>query len=131
MDLKVSSHLLIRRDGESVQYVPFHRRAWHAGASSYQRPRTLQRFLDRHRAGRRATRLPYEPAQYRVLSAAILALCARLSVAVAERIAGHSDIAPGPQDRSRARRSTGRGCTRYCGRLPDSGDTFRARTRLV
>src|SRR5437868_1114091 len=32
---KVSSHLLIRRDGELVQYVPFHRRAWHAGVSNY------------------------------------------------------------------------------------------------
>src|SRR5580765_2197729 len=31
--LRVSSHLLIRRDGELVQYVPFHRRAWHAGES--------------------------------------------------------------------------------------------------
>ncbi|MCW8847642.1 MAG: 1,6-anhydro-N-acetylmuramyl-L-alanine amidase AmpD, partial [Sedimenticola sp.] len=29
--LKVSSHLLIRRDGELVQYVPLHQRAWHAG----------------------------------------------------------------------------------------------------
>lgn len=33
--LRVSAHLLIRRDGEIVQYVPFHRRAWHAGLSSY------------------------------------------------------------------------------------------------
>ena len=33
--LTVSSHLLIRRDGELVQYVPFHLRAWHAGASNY------------------------------------------------------------------------------------------------
>src|SRR5262245_14190980 len=33
--LVVSSHLLIRRDGERVQYVPFHQRAWHAGVSSY------------------------------------------------------------------------------------------------
>ena len=29
--LQVSAHLLIRRDGELVQYAPFHRRAWHAG----------------------------------------------------------------------------------------------------
>src|SRR5262245_4540721 len=33
--LRVSSHLLIRRDGELVQYVPLHRRAWHAGESCY------------------------------------------------------------------------------------------------
>src|SRR5262245_21081462 len=35
MNLTVSSHLLIRRDGAYVQYVPFHLRAWHAGMSSY------------------------------------------------------------------------------------------------
>ncbi|HQY23096.1 MAG TPA: 1,6-anhydro-N-acetylmuramyl-L-alanine amidase AmpD, partial [Gammaproteobacteria bacterium] len=29
--LEVSSHCLIRRDGEIVQYVPFNKRAWHAG----------------------------------------------------------------------------------------------------
>ena len=33
--LRVSSHLLIRRDGEIVQYVPFHKRAWHAGVSQF------------------------------------------------------------------------------------------------
>jgi AmpD protein len=33
--LKVSSHLLVRRDGEVVQYVPFQKRAWHAGISCY------------------------------------------------------------------------------------------------
>src|SRR5687768_13126777 len=34
-DLRVSAHLLIRRDGIVVQYVPFNRKAWHAGASSF------------------------------------------------------------------------------------------------
>ncbi|MFO8044982.1 MAG: 1,6-anhydro-N-acetylmuramyl-L-alanine amidase AmpD [Halomonas sp.] len=33
--LRVSAHLLIRRDGECVQFVPFHRRAWHAGRSRW------------------------------------------------------------------------------------------------
>src|SRR5678815_2176133 len=28
---RVSAHVLIRRDGTCVQYVPFHARAWHAG----------------------------------------------------------------------------------------------------
>src|SRR6266566_6449176 len=31
--LKVSAHLFIKRDGEPVQFVPLHRRAWHAGES--------------------------------------------------------------------------------------------------
>ncbi|HIO92659.1 MAG TPA: 1,6-anhydro-N-acetylmuramyl-L-alanine amidase AmpD [Leucothrix mucor] len=34
-ELRVSSHILIRRDGEVVQYVPFNKRAWHAGISSF------------------------------------------------------------------------------------------------
>ncbi|MFQ5982839.1 MAG: 1,6-anhydro-N-acetylmuramyl-L-alanine amidase AmpD, partial [Woeseiaceae bacterium] len=34
-DLKVSSHLFIRREGDLIQFVPFSRRAWHAGASCY------------------------------------------------------------------------------------------------
>ena len=33
--LRVASHLLIRRNGEIVQYVPFHKRAFHAGVSTY------------------------------------------------------------------------------------------------
>src|SRR5690606_13273371 len=33
--LTVSAHVLIRRTGELVQYVPFHQRAWHAGASQW------------------------------------------------------------------------------------------------
>src|SRR5688500_4070205 len=33
--LRVSSHFLIRRDGELIQYVPTELRAWHAGASQW------------------------------------------------------------------------------------------------
>ena len=35
-ELKVSAHLLIKRDGEIIQFVPFNMRAWHAGESSFQ-----------------------------------------------------------------------------------------------
>ena len=93
-DLKVSSHLLIRRDGEPVQYVPFHERAWHAGASSYQgRERCNDFSVGIELEG--ADEVPYEPAQYRVLSAVIIALCAAYPSLSLTRIAGHSDIAPG------------------------------------
>ena len=34
-DLKVSSHILIKRTGEIIQFVPFNKKAWHAGLSSY------------------------------------------------------------------------------------------------
>jgi AmpD protein len=93
-DLKVSSHLLIRRDGEPVQYVPFHERAWHAGTSSYQGREGCNDFsVGIELEG--ADEVPYEPAQYRVLSAVILALCEAYPSLSLTRIAGHSDIAPG------------------------------------
>jgi AmpD protein len=91
--LKVSSHALIRRDGEVVQYVPFHRRAWHAGASSYQgRERCNDFSIGIELEG--ADETPYEPAQYRMLSAVILQLCAAYSSLSLSHIAGHNDIAP-------------------------------------
>ena len=91
--LQVSSHALIRRDGEVVQYVPFHRRAWHAGASSYQgRERCNDFSIGIELEG--SDEIPYEPAQYRVLSALILELCAAYPSLSLSRIAGHSDIAP-------------------------------------
>ena len=94
VDLKVSSHLLIRRDGEPVQYVPFHERAWHAGASSYQgRERCNDFSIGIELEG--ADEIAYEPAQYRMLSAVILALCEAYPSLSLTRIAGHSDIAPG------------------------------------
>src|SRR5690606_32155757 len=34
-DARVSAHVLIRRDGSIVQFVPFTHRAWHAGVSSW------------------------------------------------------------------------------------------------
>jgi N-acetyl-anhydromuramoyl-L-alanine amidase len=91
--LKVSSHALIRRDGEVVQYVPFHQRAWHAGASSYQgRERCNDFSIGIELEG--ADDIPYEPAQYRMLSAVILQLCEAYSSLSLSHIAGHSDIAP-------------------------------------
>ena len=92
--LRVSSHLLIRRDGELVQYVPFHERAWHAGASSYQgRERCNDFSIGIELEG--GDEVAYEPAQYRMLGAAIVMLCDAYPSLSLTRIAGHSDIAPG------------------------------------
>jgi N-acetyl-anhydromuramoyl-L-alanine amidase len=94
MTLRVSSHLLIRRDGEYVQYVPFHLRAWHAGASSYcGRERCNDFSIGIELEG--ADTEPYEPAQYRALAEAIVDLCAAYPSLSIERVVGHSDIAPG------------------------------------
>ncbi len=93
-DLKVSTHLLIRRDGELVQYVSVHDRAWHAGASSYQGREGCNDFsVGIELEG--VDEIPYEPAQYRMLSAAIVELCRAYPSLSPARIAGHSDIAPG------------------------------------
>lgn len=92
--LKVSSHLLIRRDGAVVQYVPLHRRAWHAGVSHYRGRERCNDFsigieLEGTDDG------AYEPAQYRALSETVVALCRAYPTLSREHIAGHSDIAPG------------------------------------
>jgi AmpD protein len=93
-DRKVSSHVLIRRDGELVQYVPLHRRAWHAGVSQYRgRERCNDFSVGIELEGTDDS--PYEPAQYRVLSTLILHLCDAYPSLSREHIAGHSDIAPG------------------------------------
>jgi AmpD protein len=93
-ELRVSSHLLIRRDGERVQYVPFHRRAWHAGASTYQGRERCNDFsigIELEGSDDEA----YEPEQYRALSEVIAQLCAVYPALSRERVTGHSDIAPG------------------------------------
>ena len=93
-DLKVSSHLLIRRDAELVQYVPFHLRAWHAGVSSYQgRERCNDYSIGIELEGQDEE--PYTPNQYQRLAEVILALETAYPGIDRQRVVGHSDIAPG------------------------------------
>ena len=35
-DMRVSSHIYIKRSGDIIQFVPFNKRAWHAGKSSFE-----------------------------------------------------------------------------------------------
>ncbi len=92
--LRVSSHLLVRRDGELVQFVPFHLRAWHAGVSSYQGRQACNDFsIGIELEGDDGT--AYAAAQYDSTAAAIRALLAAYPALDRGRIAGHSDIAPG------------------------------------
>lgn len=92
--LRVSSHLLIRRDGAVVQYVPLHLRAWHAGESQYcGRERCNDFSIGIELEGTET--LPFTDAQYAalaVISNTLFAYYPRLSAA---RLTGHSDIAPG------------------------------------
>jgi AmpD protein len=92
--LKVSAHALVRRDGEVVQYVPFQRRAWHAGVSSWQgRERCNDYSVGVELEGTDAS--PYESAQYAALARLLAALMRACPTLSPERMVGHSDVAPG------------------------------------
>lgn len=92
--LQVSSHLLIRRNGELVQYVPFHRRAWHAGVSQFEgRERCNDFSIGIELEG--SDDDPYEAAQYTRLAEVIVALERAYPGLDRQRLAGHSEIAPG------------------------------------
>jgi AmpD protein len=91
---RVSAHVLIRRDGLVVQYVPFGERAWHAGKSEYRGRSGCNDFsVGIELEG--ADDVPYTDAQYNQLSRVVLALLAAYPSLSAEHITGHSDIAPG------------------------------------
>lgn len=90
--LRVSAHCLIRRDGEIVQYVPFHLRAWHAGISLYQGREACNDFSIGIELEGTDT-LPYTDAQYAALQA-ITELLVQHYPLIAQNITGHSDIAP-------------------------------------
>lgn len=92
--LKVSSHLLIKRNGEINQYVPFDKRAWHAGQSHYGgRERCNDFSIGIELEGTEFT--PYTELQYRQLSLIVQVLLATYPTLSSKRITGHSDIAPG------------------------------------
>jgi len=93
-DLEVSAHILIGRDGALTQFVPFGKRAWHAGRSAYCGRTACNDFsVGIELEG--TDDVPYTAAQYRSLASLIAALRrAYPSLATAE-VVGHSDIAPG------------------------------------
>ncbi len=92
--LRVSSHLLIRRDGEVVQYVPFTKRAWHAGESCYQERTCCNDFsIGIELEG--TDDIPYEARQYEVLQTLIECLRNSYPAIGPRAIVGHCHIAPG------------------------------------
>lgn len=93
-DLRVSSHLLISRVGEITQFVPFSKRAWHAGQSIFQGRTNCNDFsIGIELEG--TDDLPYEKEQYHQLAKVIKFLMKTYTKITPERIVGHSDIAPG------------------------------------
>ena len=92
--LRVSAHVLIRRGGEIIQFVPFHKRAWHAGVSCYR---------DRDNCNDYAIGIElegtdtwvYTYAQYIGLVNVVSLLCTVYPGVSPDCIVGHSEIAPG------------------------------------
>lgn len=92
--LRVSAHLLIRRDGALVQFVGFDQRAWHAGESSFRgRPRCNDYAVGVELEG--CDDDAYDDAQYRALARVARLLAAHYPALAPDRIVGHCDIAPG------------------------------------
>jgi N-acetyl-anhydromuramoyl-L-alanine amidase len=92
--LHVSSHFLIGRGGELVQFVPVSKRAWHAGVSSFEgRERCNDFSIGIELEG--TDELPYEDAQYATLATLLDALTELQPAITSQRVVGHSDVAPG------------------------------------
>ncbi|WP_256437847.1 1,6-anhydro-N-acetylmuramyl-L-alanine amidase AmpD [Polynucleobacter sp. UB-Raua-W9] len=88
---KVSSHFLITRSGELIQFVSAGERAWHAGASSFMgRERCNDFSIGVELEGDGET--PFEDAQYTALAGLVQKL---LRTYPNLQFAGHSDISPG------------------------------------
>jgi len=94
IDLQVSSHFLIRRDGELVQFVPLDKRAWHAGVSCFEGREQCNDFsigIELEGCDDEA----YQVVQYERLAEVCRALMQHYPNITSDRIVGHSDIAPG------------------------------------
>lgn len=92
--LKVSAHLLIKRTGVIVQYVAFDKRAWHAGISEYKgRQRCNDFSIGIELEG--SENQPYTDIQYEQLITVSNSLISYYPNLSAQKIVGHSDIAPG------------------------------------
>ena len=92
--LQVSAHVLIRRDGTVVQFVPFTERAWHAGDSCFRRQTRCNDFsIGIELEGE--DEVPYEDAQYEVLAPLLAALLRAYPAISPREIAAHSDVSPG------------------------------------
>lgn len=92
--LQVSAHFLIERDGAITQFVSCLNRAWHAGVSCFDRRVNCNDFsLGIELEG--ADETPYSDEQYDSLISLSKLLQQAYPAITAERVCGHSDIAPG------------------------------------
>ena len=91
--LRVSAHLLIRRNGVIVQYVSLNDRAWHAGPSVFEGRKACNDFsIGIELEG--SDDVAYTPAQYNALAPLYVDLTRAYPALAANPVVGHSDIAP-------------------------------------
>ena len=91
--MQVSTHLLILRSGEVLQFVNFNDRAWHAGRSSYLAKKECNDYsIGIELEG--SDDQPFEDVQYNTLAKVITTL-QETYPKILQHLAGHSDIAPG------------------------------------
>ena len=89
--VRVSSHFFIRRTGAVVQFVSTEKRAWHAGASTFEGVSRCNDFsVGIEIEGTDFT--AFDERQYAALVPLLAAICARYPV---RAVVAHSDIAPG------------------------------------
>ncbi len=94
LDVQVSAHFMIDRNGCLTQYVSCHHRAWHAGQSSFQgRDNCNDYSIGIELEG--TDELPYSDAQYQCLATLTRTIRLHYAQITPGRICGHSDIAPG------------------------------------
>lgn len=92
--MKVSSHLLVHRDGSAVQFVNLLDRAWHAGRSCFRGVEECNDFsIGIELEG--SDNIPYTAAQYQTLVDLSRRIMAAWPEITPDRITGHSHIAPG------------------------------------
>jgi AmpD protein len=89
-DLQVSSHLLIKRCGEALQFVDFENKAWHAGVSKYNELENCNDFsIGIELEG--ADDIKYTQQQYKKLDEILEFLIQKYPI---KYIVGHNEIAP-------------------------------------
>ena len=92
-NLKVSSHILIKRNGEIIQFVPFNKKAWHAGSSIYKDEENCNEFsIGIELEGYHTEK--YTKHQYKSLQEVSQALINNYKDLNKDNIVGHSDISP-------------------------------------
>ena len=91
--MQVSTHFLILRTGEVLQFVNCQDRAWHAGRSAYLAKQECNDYsIGIELEG--SDDLPFEALQYQSLIDVVITLQGTYPQ-IKQHIAGHSDIAPG------------------------------------